>query len=81
VSRTYYADCPNGCGGEVPVEIEYHVDSECGDSMDIWIDDEANATSHDEGCLPLTDEQRAQVEHKAWEVASDPGWWYDYYDD
>ena len=79
---TYYHTCPNGCEGEVPVEVEYHRDSECGDTMDVWIDDEANAKSHDEGCPPLTDEQREAIEQKAWEVTSDPGWWADddYYD-
>lgn len=72
---TYHADCPNGCEGEVPVEVGYHQDSECGDSVEIYIDDEANAKSHDEGCPPLTTEQRDQIEAKALEVTSDPGWW------
>ncbi len=60
---TLYAKCPNGCTGEVPMEVE----GEGGydDPYVVGIDDEANATSHDDGCPPLTDAQRETLESEA----------------
>jgi hypothetical protein len=60
---TLYAKCPNGCSGEVPMELEGQGGYD--DPYVVGIDDDANATSHDEGCLPLTEAQRETLEANA----------------
>lgn len=60
---TLYAKCPNGCSGEVPMEVEG--EGRYDDPYVVGIDDEANAKSHDDGCPPLTDAQREQLEANA----------------
>ena len=77
---TIYRPCPNGCGGEVPVEVEQIYDAECGDLMEIGIDDVSNEQAHEEGCLPLTPEQREKVEDEAYNIAQDGDFWASQYD-
>jgi hypothetical protein len=60
---TLYAKCPNGCTGEVPMEVEGQGGYD--DPYVVGIDDDANAISHDEGCPPLTDAQREELEASA----------------
>lgn len=72
---TMYLPCPHGCSGEVPMEIEGeggHDDPICA-----GVDEAANATSHDDGCPPLTDAQRDALADQAVLNASDPsyGFW------
>lgn len=67
---TLYAKCPNGCTGEVPMEVEETSgpDPDVGlpnGSYVVYVDDDANATSHDDSCPPLTDAQREELESKA----------------
>jgi hypothetical protein len=78
---TLYLKCPNGCTGEVPLEVEatddgaddvygprsYHV---------AYIDDGANATSHDDGCAPLTEAQREALEEEGTKNVNDPAYGY-----
>lgn len=67
---TLYAKCPNGCTGEVPMEVEETSgpDPTVGlpnGSYIVFVDDVENAKSHDDGCPPLTDEQRQKLEDEA----------------
>lgn len=62
-----YMKCPNGCSGEVPMGVETvsGPDPSVGlpnGSYIAYVDDEENATSHDDGCPPLTSEQRQKLE-------------------
>lgn len=62
-----YAPCPNKCGGEVPLFVDETSgpDPSVGlpnGSYVVGIDDEENATTHEPGCPPLTDEQRRYLE-------------------
>ena len=51
----HYAKCPNGCTGEVPLSVEG--DGRYDDPYVVGVNEEENATSHDEGCPPLTEAQ------------------------
>lgn len=62
-----YLPCPNGCEGEVPMGIEQESgpDPSVGlfyASYGTYVDDVADAISHDPGCPPLTDEQREKLQ-------------------
>lgn len=64
---TSYVDCPNGCSGVVPIEVEEASgpDPSVGlpnGSYLPYVDDEENAVSHDNGCPPLTEAQIQQLE-------------------
>lgn len=52
---TAYAKCPNGCTGEVPLVVEGY--GRYDDPFVIGVNDDENATSHDDGCPPLTEAQ------------------------
>lgn len=65
---THYEKCPNGCDGEVPLEWD-------NEAQSAVIDDDANATSHDPECPPLTEAQREAIMDAATLVMSDPGYW------
>lgn len=76
-----YLKCPNGCEGEVPLEVEQTDDG----AADVYgprsyyvayIDDETNATSHDDGCEPLTEAQREKLESEGTEKVNDPAYGY-----
>lgn len=81
---TLYLPCPNGCTGEVPLEAEA---TDTGGSPDVpfsmmsysvaFVDAEANATSHDDGCPPLTAEQIDTLEEDGTARLADPA--YDYW--
>lgn len=60
---TLYANCPNGCTGEVPMELEGQGGHD--DPYVVGINDDENATSHDDGCPPLTEAQREHLEANA----------------
>lgn len=57
-----YAKCPNGCTGEVPlyVEVVSGPDPSVGlpnGAYAVGVDEDENATSDDEGCPLLTQDQ------------------------
>jgi hypothetical protein len=80
---TLYLKCPNGCTGEVPLEPEA---TDNGGSPDVpgsmysyyvaFVDSEANATSHDDGCPPLTPEQIDALEQEGTDKLADPSYGY-----
>ena len=80
---TMWLKCPNGCTGEVPLEPE---DTDTGGSPDVpssmysysvaFVDTEANATTHDPGCPPLTPEQIDKLEQEGTDNLADPSYGY-----
>lgn len=72
---TMYLPCPNGCTGEVPMEIDGG--GQFDDPYNAGVAEADNATSHDDGCPPLTDEQRDALADQAVLNAADPayGFW------
>lgn len=77
-----YLPCPNGCTGEVPMGVEqidgpdptvglFHA------TYGAFVDTTANASSHDPGCPPLTEEQIRKLQEQADERVNEPGY-FDY---
>lgn len=81
---TFYLGCPNGCSGEVPMVSER---TDSGGSPDVpysmyswdvaFVDTEENATTHDDGCPPLTPEQIDKLEQEGTDRLADPANWGD----
>lgn len=75
-----YMPCPNGCTGEVPMGIEVDgADPSVGQfspALHTYVDDNANAESHDDGCSPLTEAQVFALQEEADDKVNDPDYGY-----
>lgn len=74
-----YLPCPNGCSGEAPMGIQ----DEGGPDPTVgifhatyatYVDDAANAESHDPGCPPFTEAQVFALQEQGDERVNEPGY-------